>query len=461
MLGLAAVGVFAAIFFGDTWNMTEEDLVIKMQNSITYDKDGNQLHELSGEENRKIIPLSEMGEYIPKAFVAIEDERFYEHSGIDIYRTAGAIFTYIINGGNSSFGGSTITQQLVKNLKEDDDDSIARKIREWSRAYKVEQMLSKHQILELYLNEIFMGGTTYGVESAAKYYFSKSAKDLSIAESAFLAGINHSPNSYNPFGEDDNADKIKTRTETVLGKMLEVKDENGNTYINQEQYDEAMAEVEKGLNFKEGKFTSNEDLSFLEVDAIKQVVEDLMEEYGMDKEAAEARVYNNGYRIYTTQDSDVQDIMEEEYLKERYIKEATDEDAAEGAHSQSGMVIIDHTNGQVVAEVGGLGDDSPTYGTNRATSMVNGGRQAGSSIKPLVAVAPGLEQGIITASTVYDDSYTVFPGGYDPKNSTGYGGLITVRKAIEKSSNIVNIKILSNVGVSNGIEFLNEIGMTQ
>ena len=241
LLCLAGAGVFAAIFFGDTWNISEDDLVIKMQNSYTYDKDGELLHELAGEENREIISLSEMGEYIPEAFVAIEDERFYQHSGIDIKRTAGAIVTYILNGGNSSFGGSTITQQLVKNLLKDDEDSIERKIREWSRAYKVEQMLSKSQILELYLNEIFMGGTVYGVESAANYYFDKSADELSLAESAFLAGINHSPNYYNPFDGDDNEDDIKSRTKTVLGQMLTVTDENGQTFINQEQYDEAIA----------------------------------------------------------------------------------------------------------------------------------------------------------------------------------------------------------------------------
>ena len=460
LLCLAGAGVFAAIFFGDTWNISEDDLVIKMQNSYTYDKDGELLHELAGEENREIISLSEMGEYIPEAFVAIEDERFYQHSGIDIKRTAGAIVTYILNGGNSSFGGSTITQQLVKNLLKDDEDSIERKIREWSRAYKVEQMLSKSQILELYLNEIFMGGTVYGVESAANYYFDKSADELSLAESAFLAGINHSPNYYNPFDGDDNEEDIKTRTKTVLGQMLTVTDENGQTFINQEQYDEAIAEVNEGLAFKEGKFSSTSDLSFLEVDAINQVIEDMMEEYDMDEDAAKARVYNNGYKIYTTQDNDIQDRMEEEYLKDKYIREATDEKAAEGAHTQSGMVIIDHSTGQVVAEVGGLGDDSPTYGTNRATSMTNGGRQAGSSIKPLVAVAPGLENGVITAATVYDDSPTDF-GNYPPQNSTGYLGLITVRKAIANSSNVVNVKILSNVGVSNGVEFLNELGMTQ
>ena len=457
LLCLIGIGAFAALFFGDTWNMTEDDLVIKMQNSVTYDSEGEVLHEIRGEENRKIIPLSEMGEYIPKAYVAIEDERFYKHSGIDIYRTAGAIFTYIVNGGKSSFGGSTITQQLVKNLKEDDDDSIARKIREWSRAYKVEKMLSKSQILELYLNEIFVGGQQIcGVESGAKYYFDKSAKELSLAEAAFMAGINDSPNYYNPFGEEDKTEIIKDKTKLVLQKMLEVEDENGVPFITQEEYDEAVAEVDEGLKFKQGKFSSTSDLSFLEQAAIDQVVEDMMEEYDIDKEHAEARVYNNGYRIYTTQDSDIQDRVEEEYLKDKYIYDAYSSEAEEGEHTQSAMVIMDHETGQVVGCVGGLGEDSPTYGTNRAIDAL---RQPGSSIKPLSAVGAGLENNVITASTVYDDSPTKF-GGDSFNNSTGYGGLITVRKAIEKSSNIVNMKIVSNVGAEDSMNFLHEAGLT-
>ena len=456
LLVLAGVGVFAAIFFSDKWDMTQEDLVIKMQNSTTYDINGEALHELSGEENRKIIPLSEMGEYIPKAFVAIEDERFYKHKGIDLYRTAGAIFTYITHGGKSSFGGSTITQQLVKNLMEDDDDSIARKIREWSRAYKVEKMLSKSQILELYLNEIFMGDTVYGVESGARYYFNKSAKDLSLAESAFLAGINDSPNYYNPFGEEDKTEIIKNKTKLVLGKMLEVKDENGNTFINQEQYDKAVAEVDKGLKFKKGNFSNSSDLSFLEVEAINEVVKDMMEKYDLDKKAAEDRVYNNGYKIYTTENPDIQKRMEKEYLKDEYINDATNPDAEKGAHSQSGMVIIDYKTGHVVGCVGGLGEDSKTYELDRATSQ----RQPGSSMKPLAAIAPGLENNVITEATVYDDSPTKF-GGEPFDNSTGYYGLVTVKKAIEVSSNVVNMKIMSNVGPSTAVEFLNEIGMPQ
>ena len=458
LLCLAGAGVFAAIFFGDTWDISKDDLVIKMQNSYTYDKDGKLLHELAGEENRQVISLSEMGEYIPKAFVAIEDERFYKHSGIDIKWTAGAIVTYILNGGNSSFGGSTITQQLVKNLLDDDEDSIERKIREWSRAYKVEQMLSKSQILELYLNEIFMGGTVYGVESAANYYFDKSADELSLAESAFLAGINHSPNYYNPFDGDDNEEDIKTRTKTVLGQMLTVTDENGQTFINQEQYDEAVKEVDEGLAFKEGKFSETSDLSFLEVEAINEVIEDMMEEYDMDRDAAKTRVYNNGYKIYTTQDNDIQDRMEEEYLKDMYIKDATTEEGKKNKeHSQSAMVIIDNENGQVVGCVGGLGDDSPTYGYNRAMSE---SLQQGSAFKPLSAIALALENNIVTAATVYDDSPTRF-GGDLYENSTGYLGLITVRRAIQNSSNIVNMKVLLNLGFENSIDFLHEIGMTQ
>ena len=457
LLFLTGMGVFAAIFFGDTWSITKEDLTIKMQNSITYDKDGKVLHEIRGEENRKIIPLSEMGEYIPKAYVAIEDERFYKHSGIDLYRTAGAIVTYILNGGESSFGGSTITQQLVKNLMKDDEDSIERKIREWSRAYKVEQMISKKQILELYLNKIFVGGQQIcGVESGAKYYFNKSAKELSLAEAAFMAGINDSPNYYNPFTEEDKTEIINNKTKLVLQKMLEVKDENGETLITQEEYDEAVAEVDAGLKFEEGKFSTESDLSFLEVDAINQVIEDLAEKYDISEKEAKTRVYNNGYKIYTTQDKDIQKRLEKEYKKDTYIYEATGKYAEEGDHTQSAMVIIDHTNGQVVASVGGLGEDSPTYGKNRASDL---NRQPGSSIKPLAAVAPGLEDGIITAATVYDDSPTSF-GGISYGNSTGYGGLITVRNAIERSSNIVNMKILSNVGTDRAIDFLNELGLT-
>ena len=471
VLCLIGIGILAAVFFGDQWEITADDLVISMENSEVYDIDGEKIAELTGDENRKIISLSEMGEYIPNAFVAIEDERFYSHSGIDVKRTAGAIVTYVLNGGSSSFGGSTITQQLVKNMMEDDASTgiagVERKIREWSRAYQIEQMLSKSQILELYLNKIFMGGTVYGVESASQYYFSKSADELSLAESAFLAGINHSPNSYNPFGDSDNSEKIKSRTLTVLEKMRELGDTDveelvGLTQITDEQYEEAIAEVEAGLNFEKGTLSDNSNISYHTEAAIDEIASELAEEKDVNYETARSMILSGGYKIYTTQDSDIQDIMEEEYSKSTYVKAATTEEGIENdEHSQSAMVIIDQYTGQVVGTVGGLGEENSTTtlgGYNRATDIY---RQPGSSIKPLAAVGPALEEGVITAATLYDDSKTTFGGDYSPSNSTGYPGIISVRAAVERSSNIVNIKILSNLGVSTAIEYLQEFGLSK
>lgn len=466
LLTLIGIGVFAGIFFSDKWKISKEDLEISLHNTTVYDKNGKQIAELTGDENRKIITLAEMGEYIPNAFVAIEDERYYSHYGIDIKRTAGAIFTYITHGGKSSFGGSTITQQLVKNMLKDNADTglagIERKIREWSRAYQIEQMFSKSQILELYLNKIFMGSTVYGVESAAQYYFSKSAKDLSLAESAFLAGINDAPNGYNPFGETDNSKRIEKRTKTVLNQMkklrnTDVKELQGLTKITDEDYEKAFAEVEKGLKFKKGSSASTSNISYHTAAAIDQVARELAEEKEVSYNTARAMVFNGGYKLYTTQNSEIQDIMEEEYLKKEHIRSSkTSKGKKAKVHSQSAMVIIDHKTGQVVGCVGGLGTDSSTLGMNRATQSK---RQPGSSIKPLVAVGPGLEEKVITAATIYNDVRTNF--GYGPINNAGrYRGYISVKQGIECSSNIVNMKILSNVGPEKGVKYANELGLS-
>ena len=467
LLFLIGIGVFAGIFFSDKWKITKEDLEISLQNTIVYDIDGKQIAELTGDENRKIITMSEMGPYLPNAFVAIEDERYYSHYGIDIKRTAGAIVTYVFNGGKSSFGGSTITQQLVKNMMDDDASEgtagVERKIREWSRAYQIEKMLSKSQILELYLNKIFMGGTVYGVESASQYYFSKSAKDLDLAEAAFIAGINHAPNGYNPFNGDDNSEDIKNRTKTVLSQMKKLRNTNveelkGLTEITEEEYDKAIQEVENGLKFKKGIITDNSNISFHTAAAIDQVASQLAEEKEINYDTARDIIKNSGYKIYTTQDTSIQDIMEEEYLKDKYIRNATTKAGKKNKqHSQSAMVIIDHKTGYVVGTVGGLGKDSSPLGQNRATQSY---LQPGSSIKPLAAVGPALEEKVITAATMYDDSPTSF-GGQSFVNSTGYPGIIPVRAAVERSSNIVNMKILANLGFDESIKYLNEFGLSE
>ena len=465
ILVIIALGIVAGIFFSDKYQMSKDVLSIEKRNSTVLDADGNVIATLAGEENRKPISLDEMPTYLPKAFIAIEDKRFYEHGAVDWGRTLYAAVTYVFNGGKSSFGGSTITQQLIKNLYDDDDRSglagIERKIREMARAYNLEKVASKDEILETYLNYIYLGGykdgiDVMGVEVASEYYFSKSAKDLTIAQAAFLAGINNTPNSYYPFdAETDNTEKIQTRTKTVLAEM---KDQG---YISEEEYNTAVAEVDAGLGFQKGNVSNAVNYSYHTSAAIEQVITDLMEqEEDLSYKAAKARVFSNGYTIYTTQKTEIQNTMEAEYKKDTYVvngREKKDGKLINTGHSQSAMVIIDHTTGQVVGTMGALGSDGDVSGLNRATQ---GTMQPGSSFKPIAVIAPALEEGIITAATVYDDTRTSFGGGtYNPGNSGSYRGLQTVRDAIAHSSNVINVKILAELGTSKSIQFLHNIGV--
>ena len=366
-----------------------------------------------------------MSEFLPKAFVSIEDERFYKHGGIDIKRTTAATLMYVTHSGSSNFGGSTITQQLVKNITNEKDSSgvagMQRKIREMSRAYQIEKMISKDQILELYLNLIPLassGGDICGVETASLYYFNKTANDLSIEECAFLAGVTHSPSQYNPYKENPNTERINSRTKVVLAKMKEL------GYINNEQYDESIVKVDEGLKFEKGELPTSTIKSYFISAAVDQVVNELVEEKGMSVEYAKSRVYSGGLKIYTTLVPLVQQNIELVYKSDKYVKPGKTQ-KNEGLHTQSAMVVIDHTTGKVVGCMGGLGTDVDAIGVNRIYSP----RQPGSSIKPIGVYGPALEKGLINASTIYDNTYpTYFGKDYDPKNATtAKSGLCTVR----------------------------------
>ena len=438
---LIMIGIVFGVLYGivKEAKLDVEDLALDYENSVVKDIDGETIAVLSGNENREFIAKEDMAYYLPVAFVSIEDERFYDHMGVDIKRTAAATITYIFNGGESSFGGSTITQQVVKNLTKEDERTWKRKVKEMARAYYLEKELSKDQILELYLNLIFMGGKCYGVEVASNYYFSKSASELNLAECAFLAGINNTPNSYNPFA-GNNADKIKTRTKTVLEKMHELGKINS-----EEEYNQAMAEVDNGLNFKEGKITET-IFSYHTDAAISQVINQIMEEKDLNYKAAQLYLYGGGFTIYTTQDSDIQEAMNEESLKSKYINTRS------GQQSQAGMVLLDHKTGYVLGVIGGLGEKT-AMGFNRGTQLV---KQTGSSMKPLAVVAPGINEGVITAGTVYDDvPYKEF------KNYNYFKGLLTIRYAIESSQNIPMLKGIQTLGVDKSLEFLHSLGFSK
>ena len=469
--GGVLIGTFFGLF-GDELKISESDLVIKFKNSTVYDKDGNELATLSGGTKRKIVSMSEMAEYLPKAYVAIEDERFEKHNGVDLKRTAAATVTFLTHAGNSSFGGSTITQQLVKNITTDDDDSgvagVLRKVKEMAKAIQIEQYLSKDQILELYLNIIFVGGDDInGVALGSVYYFDKDVKDLSIAECAYLAGINHSPNLYKPFKDDPDGamkERINKRVKTVLNKMKELK------YINEEQYADAVKEVEAGLPFKKGNGANvTVDISYHTEAALDQIIDQLKEEKGMDKQMAELYLYSSGFHIYTTQDSTIQARVEEEVTKPAYFTTQTYKDKKTGEkvkeYSMPTMVVVNHTTGQVVACATGIGSSKDERSATTKIGYMNWPtrlrKQTGSSMKPIAVIAPGLATNTITASTIYVDCETTFPDGSKFKEYyAGWKGPMSMRHAIGISANIPHVKALSNIGIEKSMEYCEKMGIT-
>ena len=469
LVTLFIIIVAAGIVIGKIYGVFKEaeinidEVVIKYENSVVKDRSETTIAVLSGDENRETIALSEMSPYIPKAFVAIEDERFYDHEGVDLKRTAAATLTYVLNGGKSSFGGSTITQQLVKNLTKEDERAWQRKVKEIARAYYLEDELSKSQILELYLNLIFLGGQTYGVEVASNYYFSKSASDLTAAESAFLAGINNSPNLYSPFSTDeDDINKIRERTKTVLYKMYELGKENPNhkAAITEEEYNTAIAEADAGLAFKKGKITQVV-YSYHTDAAISQVKRELQELHpDWTDEYIDYYVKSGGLTIYTTQDTSIQEIMQAEVEKDTYIeysKYQKDEDG-NAVTAQTAMVLIDHKTGHVLATVGGIGEKTTAFGLNRATQSV---RQPGSTMKPIAVLCPGIDNGIITAGTVYDDiPYTTGKYASFKNYNRSYTGLTTLRHNTAQSKNIPMLKAVNDIGIDKIVEFLESAGIT-
>ena len=465
LLCVIGAGVIAAMFFGlfgDEFEITKEELTAGSSNTIVLDSENKEIANLNVEEKRKTISLSEMPEYLPKAYIAIEDKRFYSHNGVDLKRTMGAILGAVT--GNSSYGGSSITQQLVKNITNDKQRSgiagVTRKLKEWTKAIQIERMISKDQILELYLNIIFVGGPElHGVELGSLYYFNKNAKDLDLAECAFLAGINNAPNSYNPYDESLDQEKvaklIKDRTLTVLSEM-----KKQGLISNDDEYNAAVAKVEAGLKFEKGNTGGESQYSYHTKAAIEQVIEQVMEEKGLSREFAKKYVEGSGLTIYTTQNSSIQARVEEEFAKSKYQikgRERNDDGTFKNDHTQAAMVIIDNSTSQVVAVGGELGNNMAT-GLNRATDAV---RQTGSSMKPLADIAPGLQEKVITAATMYDDKPTVFGGNYQPNDwTTKYQGVMNIRQCIKVSQNIPMVKIMMELTPKKSIEYLKKMGIT-
>lgn len=436
----AAIGVGAWVFsmidftFGD--DLSSMNLNIS---SKVYYTDANgdavQYSQFVASENRVWVPISKMPNNLKNAFVAIEDQRFYKHSGVDLKRTAGAAINHVLTG-DSSYGGSTITQQLVKNITLDRERTSSRKIREILRALVLETKLSKEQILELYMNTIYLSQGTNGVEAAANVYFSKSVSELTLAECACIAGITQYPTKYDPITQPE---ANKEKRELVLSKMLELE------YISKAEYDEAISEE---IKINPGK-TSNERIQSYFLDHLfEELQQDLVEEKGYTPEFASNMIYNGGLKIYATVEPAIQNTMED------YFEDESNFPASSGdARAQAAMVISDPYTGEVKGIMGGVGEKDRNRGLNRATQTK---RQPGSSIKPLAVYAPAVDLGLVTPSTYVDDS-PLDIGGWKPKNSGGgFRGYVSVKTALTYSYNIPAVRILEEVGVDRSFEYLRD-----
>lgn len=418
--------------------------------SILYyvDENGNavEMSRLHGSENRIFTDYENIPRHVIDAFLSIEDHRFFDHSGIDVGRTLGAALDFIKPSG-ASFGGSTITQQLIKNLTGDNGFTVKRKITEIKRALALEKRISKADILEAYMNTVYLSNGCYGVETAAEYFFSKSASELTLAEGASLAAILKYPYKYDPVR---NPEENVARRNVVLERMYEL------GTISKEELEKAKgSELKLNLNQKQ---TEGRHLSWFEETVIDDVAADLCEKYGYDKRTAVNMIYSGGLQIVTTIDCAVQSALDEIYKNEKNFPSSGVLTAPESA-----AVIVDPHSGALLAVAGSRGEKTSDRILSYATRLT---RSPGSVIKPLSVYAPALDKGIITWASVYDDVPVVFEqtdDGYTawPKNNPRvYSGLTNINHAVESSINTVSVRVLRDLGVKTSFDFLKKLGIS-
>lgn len=426
------------------------------QTSIIYAKNSQgkytQIASLHGEQNRIWVELDEIPEELQQAFICLEDKRFYKHDGVDWIRTIGAIIKY-----HGRQGGSTLTQQLIKNLTEENQVTIARKVKEILYALNLENNYSKDEILEAYLNTIPLGSGCYGVETAAEKYFGKDLNELTIAEDACLAVITKAPTAYNPLLYPD---ANKERRELCLEYMLEEK------AISKDQYNAALTEdiiYTNSENYvpKKSASESNTDsqINSYYVDyVIDTVINDMMEKYNYSKSEATRKVYSGGLRIYSCENPNIQAAAEYVYVNRRsFPSEPSRTETGENNTKkkvQSAITIMDYS-GHVVAMVGGAGPKTINRGLNRATDSI---RSPGSSIKPLSVYAPAMEEGLIYYSTPVLNYALKINGKEWPQNFDGSHGnpnnRVTVQYAVAQSLNTCAAQLANKMGTTTCLNYL-------
>jgi penicillin-binding protein 1A len=464
LAGFSLLGIFGgtmSAYYDTTKFLNPSDLILDRNlTTYIYDSEKNTMAELTGSENinREEVLYDDLPKHMVEAVVAIEDERFFEHIGIDLKGIISSVVGVITNRGDvdsTQGGGSTITQQLIKIVTGRDRISFERKVQEWFTAIDLEKSLTKEMILEKYLNVVNEGNGYYGVGTAAKKYFGKNIKDISIAEAAILASIPNAPSKFNPRTEKGYINVIG-RQQIVLSQMRKL------GKITDEQYMQAVNEkiIIKELNEKEQK---QKIQSYFVDEVINEVAAALSDKYGITTGTALNNIYSNGYKIHTTMVPSIQKAINEVYTDEQYIYKNNTRAKMYGETPQSGIVIINPKNGHVVGMYGGLGEKTASRTTNRATSIR---RQCGSSIKPLSVYGPSINERLITPATIIDDVPVYMLGensieGRYPQNfDHKYNGLTTVRNGLKSSVNVISAKILTeHLGIEKSREYLGKVNI--
>lgn len=420
VMGISVLYGFSSFFAPP--NMDEA--LIPDAASQFYDNKGNVIYTTLSVERRVPVTFDKIPKHVQQAFIAIEDNRFYEHSGIDYRGTARALVSTL--SGQEVQGGSTITQQLAKNAFLTQERTIVRKIKEAFIAKELEHKYTKDEILTMYLNQIYFGQGAYGIESASMYYFGKHVQGLSIAEAATLAAIPKSPNYFNPF---ENPQASKERKELVIDQMYKYG-----------MIDQATANAAKAqkLILRTSNAGSSDPRSYF----FDMIIQKVISEVGADA------LYKGGLKIYTTLDTDMQLAAERalRYLPELY------NDNNKLTQPQVALVAVDPNNGQVKAMIGGRGQDK----FNRATLAA---RQSGSAFKPFVYLT-AMENGFTPASVIEDKEEEFWPG-WKPQNSDlKWHGKVSLRTALKRSLNVPTIKLAREVGVNKIITNAERMGIT-
>ncbi len=419
-------------------------LYAKKENSEEY----FELQRVQNNENRIWVDYSEIPQGVKDAAVAVEDKRFWEHSGIDVKRTLAAVVNYANPFASDMFGASTITQQVIKNVTNDNEFDVGRKVREIFRAINLEKNYSKEQILEVYLNTIALGNGQNGVQSASNLYFGKDVSELTPAEAASLIAITQNPTKWNPFS---NPEENRSRQLMILGMMHEQTHTDGTPMLTDEEYEAAVAQE---LAFKKDEYVQRLDtVQNWFIDTVyEEVLNDLVEKANYTESGAKEALRTGGFRIYTTVDAEMQDYLEEKYLDPETFPKIRNE-----VYPESAFVILDF-NGEIKAIVGSDREKTGARVFNRATSAV---RHPGSTIKPLSSYSLALEYNMINWSMVWEDSPIQLdpedPDSLYPKNFYNeYKGPITITEALQRSTNTIPVKLVQMLSPRTSFNFLRD-----